>query len=229
MLAGVEVVFIRHGEPDWAPGDISVDDPVLTERGHEQARLAAASLRGLEVDELLVSPLVRAQQTAAPIADVLGMEPVTLPWLAEISAGNWEGTPLEQVEQAFRDMRGRPLDEQWDGMPGGESFGHFHLRVTEGLRGLLTAAGAVQVSEHPPLWELVAPERRIVIVAHGGTNAVSLGHLLGVAPVPWEWERFVSFHASISTVQPVEISNGHTFSLFRFADTRHLPTELCTV
>jgi 2,3-bisphosphoglycerate-dependent phosphoglycerate mutase len=225
----MEVVFIRHGEPDWAPGDVSVDDPVLTERGHEQARLAAEALRRVPVDALLVSPLVRAQQTVAPIAEALDLEPVTLPWLAEISAGRWEGTPLEQVQQAFREQRGRPLHEQWDGMPGGESFRDFHRRVTGGLRALLDDAGALQVSEHPPLWKLVAPERRIVVVAHGGTNAVSLGHLLGVAPVPWEWERFVSFHASISTVQPVEISDGHTFSLFRFADTRHLPPELCTV
>jgi broad specificity phosphatase PhoE len=229
MLADVEVVFIRHGEPAWAPGDVSVDDPHLTGRGREQARLAAEALRDLPVDELLVSPLVRAQQTAAPIAEVLDMAPVTLPWLAEISAGRWEGTPLEQVQRAFREQRGRPLEQQWAGMPGGESFRDFHRRVTTGLRALLDDAGALQVSEHPPLWKLVAPERRIVVVAHGGTNAVGLGHLLGVAPVPWEWERFVSFHASISTVQPVEISDGHAFSLFRFADTRHLPPDLCTV
>jgi probable phosphoglycerate mutase len=46
--------------------------------------------------------------------------------------------------------------------------------------------------------------------------------------VPWEWERFVSFHASVSTVQPVDICDGHTFSLFRFADTSHLPPDLQT-
>ena len=57
---------------------------------------------------------------------------------------------------------------------------------------------------------------------------MSLGFLLGIEPVPWEWERFVSFHASISTIQPIEISGGHSFSLFRFSDIAHLPDALQT-
>lgn len=224
----MELVLIRHGEPEWVRDGRSVDDPQLTERGREQARLLGESMRGLEVDELLVSPLRRAQETVAPVAQALGLEPTTLPWLAEISAGTWEGQPIEVVEQVFEQSRGRPLDAQWDGIPGGESFGGFHERVTSGLRGLLDDAGARQVSDHPPLWQLVRPERRIVVVAHAGTNAVSLGHLLGIAPVPWEWERFVSFHASVSTVSPMRISDGHSFSLFRFGDVAHLRSELQT-
>ena len=84
------------------------------------------------------------------------------------------------------------------------------------------------MSDHPALWHLEKPERRVVVVAHGGTNAVSLGFLLGIEPVPWEWERFVSFHASVSTIQPIEISGGHSFSLFRFSDIAHLPDALQT-
>jgi broad specificity phosphatase PhoE len=225
----VEILFVRHGEPGWDNGGTAVDDPDLTERGLEQAQLLGDALRGLEADALLVSPLRRAQQTAEPIAAALDVEPTMLPWLAEISMGQWQGQPSEVVERAFRANRGRPLDEQWDGIPGGESFRHFHQRVTGGLQALLDDVGARRLSDHPPLWKLGEPARRIVVVAHGGTNAVSLGYLLGIEPVPWEWERFVSFHASVSTVQPVDICDGHTFSLFRFADTRHLPIEMQTV
>ncbi len=228
MLPAVELLFIRHGEPAWDEAGLAVDDPALTDRGIEQARLLGRALRGLRADQLLVSPLRRAQQTAEPIADALGLEPTTLPWLAEISMGRWQGTPSEAVERAFRENRGRPLEEQWEGIPGGESFRHFHARVTGGLQEMLDGAGVLRLSEHPPLWKLCEPERRIVVVAHGGTNAVSLGYLLGIEPVPWEWERFVSFHASVSTLQPVDISSGHTFSLLRFADTTHLPVELQT-
>jgi probable phosphoglycerate mutase len=224
----VELLFIRHGEPAWDEAGRAVDDPPLTERGVEQARSLARALQGLAADELLVSPLRRAQQTAEPIADALGIEPVTLPWLAEISMGRWQGTPSEVVERVFRENRGRPLEEQWEGIPGGESFRDFHARVTKGLQAMLDAAGVLRLSEHPPLWKLTEPDRRIVVVAHGGTNAVSLGYLLGIEPVPWEWERFVSFHASVSTLQPIEISSGYTFSLLRFADTSHLPAELQT-
>lgn len=221
----MELLLVRHGEPAWSKDGLAVDDPGLTDRGHEQAAHTAKWFADQHIDRLLVSPLVRAQQTAAPIAETLGIEPETLPWLAEIWAGGWEGTPQEVVEQTFRDTRGRPLDEQWDGIPGGESFRDFHRRVTGGFDALFVERGAERVSVHPPLWRIPSVDERIAIVAHGGTNAVSLGYLLGIEPVPWEWERFVSYHASVTTVTPIEISGGHSFSLVRFGDIAHLPAD----
>jgi probable phosphoglycerate mutase len=67
-----------------------------------------------------------------------------------------------------------------------------------------------------------------VIVAHAGTNATALGWLLGIPPVPWEWERFVSLHASISTLVPAEIGGASAYSLSRLGDIGHLPPELHT-
>jgi broad specificity phosphatase PhoE len=43
--------------------------------------------------------------------------------------------------------------------------------------------------------------RRLLLVAHAGTNSVVLGHLLGLSPEPWEWERFASAHASITVLR----------------------------
>ena len=61
---------------------------------------------------------------------------------------------------------------------------------------------AERVHDDPALWRMAEPDRHVVIVAHGGTNAVVIGYLLGIQPVPWEWERFVSYHASASTLHP---------------------------
>lgn len=229
MLPAVEVLFIRHGEPAWERNGLSVDDPDLTERGRQQAELLAWRLGHLAVDRLLVSPLRRAQQTAAPLADALGMEPETLGFLAEITNPAWEGTPVDEVEEAFSASRSRAIEDHWDGLPGGESFRDFHERVTTGLRGLCTDLGAIRVREDPPLYRLDDAPYRVAIVAHTGTNSVSIGHILGIPPVPWEWERFVSFHGSVSTLRTVEIAEAHTFSLFRFSDTSHLPEDLHTV
>lgn len=224
----MELVYIRHGQPEWDRDGRAIDDPVLTELGEEQARHLGQAFLGRPVDRLLVSPLVRARQTVAPIAEALQMEPEVLDWLAEIAAPAWQGSPSEVVEKAFADGRARPLDEQWDGLPGGESFRDFHRRIVGGLSGLLTELGVERLTDYPAVWRLQDPGPRVVIVAHGGTNAVSLGHLLGIEPVPWEWERFVSFHASVSVVRPVPISGVHSFSLFRFSDTSHLPEHLHT-
>ena len=96
------------------------------------------------------------------------------------------------------------------------------------MRGFLAERGAVPVSPAPPLWNLENADRVVMIVAHGGTNAVAIGFLLGIAPVPWEWERFLSFHASMSTLLPFEISGANSFCLFKFSDVSHLPDALQT-
>ena len=224
----MELLLIRHAQPAWAPNGRSVDDPDLTELGRLQAEHLATAMSALEVDHLFVSPLRRARQTMEQLATRLGREPTELPWLAEITAPRFEGTPVEQVERVFAESRTRPVAEQWEGIPGGESFTAFHERVTTGMNELLADLGGVLPHDEPSLWRLERPAGRIVIVAHAGTNSVALGHLLGIAPVPWEWERFVSYHASVSTVEPVEVGDARAFSLHRFADVGHLPPDLRT-
>lgn len=223
MLLGVELLFVRHAQPAWSRDGRSVDDPGLTDLGHRQGELLGERFLGETVDALIVSPLVRAQQTAGYIARALEMEPVTHDWLAEIQAPVWQDEPIEVVEKVFADSRRRPLDDHWEGIPGGESFRHFHQRVTTGLQAYLDDVGGERVNHQPALWQLDHPQQRVVVVAHAGTNATALSYLLGIEPVPWEWERFVSFHASVSQVQPIDISDHHAFSLERFADVSHLP------
>jgi len=224
----MELLFIRHGQPGWVRDGHGVNDPDLTELGQRQAELVARHLSGLRIDELFVSPLRRAHQTAAPLVEALGRTPVQLDWLAEISAPDFEGTPIEQVQRVFSESRARPIEEHWEGIPGGESFTDFHRRVTGGLDTLLTDLGAAPLHREPPLWRLGSQPRRVVIIAHAGTNSVALGHLLGIKPVPWEWERFVSYHASISTLEPLEVAGAQAFSLHRFADVSHLTGDLQT-
>ena len=228
----MEILLIRHGEPEWDRGGLSVDNPGLTARGHHQARALAEHLAGhpqLGIDELWVSPLRRAQETAAPLAARTGLEVRTLDWLAEIGAPRWDGTPTEVVAKAFEEGWARPLDELWDGLPGGETFRHFHDRVTTGLDQALVAEGATKLSEDPLLWHLPHPDRRVAVVAHGGANATAMAHLLGIPPVPWEWLRFVTGHASLSVLAPLAISGGHAYSLHPFGNVAHLPTDLHTV
>lgn len=224
----MQFLLVRHAQPEWARNGLSVSDPGLTDLGHTQAALAAARFRGVHVDALIASPLVRAQQTAGYIAEALEMEPTTLDWLAEIGAPGWDGEPVEVVEQIFADSRKRPIAEHWQGIPGGETFRDFHARVTAGLQGYLDDAGGERLLEEPSLWHLDHPTRKVVVVAHAGTNAMAVSYLLGIAPVPWEWERFVAFHASVSEIEPIDISDVHAFSMLRFADVSHLPADLHT-
>ncbi len=220
--------FIRHGQPEWFTDGRAVDNPTLTAVGRRQAQLTAERLRGTAASRLLVSPLQRARETAEPIAAALDLEPEEAPWLAEISSPPWHGAPLDHVQQVFAEHRDKPLDDHWEGLEGGEAFHRFHRRVTHGLQELLDAAGKRRVDERPALWTQDASDAHVVCVAHGGTDASAIGYLLGIDPVPWEWERFITFHASISEVIPTEISGRHAYSLLRLSDIAHLPPGLQT-
>ena len=65
----------------------------------------------------------------------------------------------------------------------------------------------------------------LAVVAHAGTNGVLLCQLLGLQPVPWEWDRFVTGHASITRLESMQMDDGHTFSLTKLSDTEHLDSD----
>ncbi|GGI09613.1 histidine phosphatase family protein [Egicoccus halophilus] len=224
----MELLLVRHAQPEWSRDRTARVDPGLTPRGHEQARRVAERLAAGTFDRLLVSTATRARETAAPlralVPDVAAEE---REWLHEIRMpAAWEGTPQEEVERVFREARVRGREDWWNGIPDGESFRDFHARVTAGLEQELAGLG-LQRDDHG-FWQLPEHRPRVVVVAHAGTNSVVLGHLLGLAPEPWEWERFASDHASVTLLRTTRIASGHVFSLQRFSDVGHLPDTLVT-
>jgi len=225
----MELIFIRHGQPAWSVDGLSQVNPELTPLGHEQAQRVAARLAtdGRGFAEIIVSPAIRAQQTAAPLAELTGLVPVTIDNITEIRMPDWTGKLEEEVQRIFADSRSRSADEWWEGLGDGESFRGFHDRITKAVTDLLAERSVhPDPSGHPHLWEVETDPRRIAVVAHGGTNAVALGWLLGVEPTPWEWERFILAHASIARIRAIPLAGRHVFSLRAFNDQEHLPIEM---
>ena len=72
------------------------------------------------------------------------------------------------------------------------------------------------------LWQLPDAPTRLLIVAHEGTNAVILSHLLGVDPVPWAWLRFSTAWAGISHLRAQRVANGAVWVLEAFNRVHHL-------
>jgi probable phosphoglycerate mutase len=221
----MELVLVRHAEPEWVRDGLNVDNPPLTGRGHRQALWLAAQLSGEHFDEVLVSPLLRARQTAAPVLRALDRSEVVDHWLEEIRNPVWHGTPREKADAAFRDARRQPVHEQWRGIPGGEAVSDFVARVRLGCRMFLAERGVERLEGDFPVWRVDRPDRRILVVAHAGTNAVVVSYLLGLAPVPWEWERFVIGHTGVTRLETFETGGVHTFALSRLSSLEHLPEE----
>jgi broad specificity phosphatase PhoE len=217
----LQLTVIRHAEPDWSS---DAGNPKLTERGRRTARQLADHLREWQFAAVVCSPLRRARETAALVADVQNIEPVVLDDLAEINVPLKGNISQAEVDAYFRTAALRPLTQHWEGFPGGESFHAFHKRVTTAITEMLNPYGVhVQEAEGFQIWN--SPPRpnmlRLAVVAHGGTNAVLLTHLLGITPVPWEWIRFETPLAAYSVIglRPLN-DQAHIWSLQQFG--RHV-------
>ena len=104
-------------------------------------------------------------------------------------------------------------------------------RINVGCSLFLEERGVSRTDTDLPVWTTgreFREGRRTLLVAHAGTNSVALCHLLGLAPTPWEWERFVIGHASVSTVRMLGLGDGVTFSVAKLSDNEHLPVDLRT-
>ncbi|MDP2291627.1 MAG: histidine phosphatase family protein [Actinomycetota bacterium] len=225
----MELVLIRHGEPEWVRDGLNVVDPPLTERGLMQAERVAEVLGGEHFDEVIVSPLLRARQTAAPLLAAQGRPETIEPFLEEIREPNWHGTPSELARTAYEQDRLRAADERWNGLTGGEAPRDFVERVRTGAEVYWASRGVYRAKHMLPMWHVERPAHRVAVVAHAGTNGVLLCQLLGLDPVPWEWDRFVTHHASITRLSTMSMSDGHTFSLNRLSDVEHLPRDARTL
>jgi broad specificity phosphatase PhoE len=87
IVANRQVHLVRHGEV-FNPDHVlygRLPDFHLSHRGRQMAKAAADELvaRGRAVDAVIASPLVRTQESAAPIAAALGLEVRTDPRLIE--------------------------------------------------------------------------------------------------------------------------------------------------
>jgi broad specificity phosphatase PhoE len=214
------ITLLRHGEPDWAPDEDgpTVRHPGLTPYGRRQAEASARAIARERLDAIYVSPYPRAQETARPLAEATGLEPTTVEDLREIGI-RFDGLTQDEVDRMFVEASGRPLDEHWDGWPGGEKFTGFHARATGALVDILGRHDITPTRDKDfTVWSVpegTAPS--IAIVAHGGTNAVLLTHLLDIRPVPWEWLRFESALGAYSVTQARALGQaGHVWSLQNF-------------
>ncbi|NWJ72331.1 bifunctional RNase H/acid phosphatase [Pseudonocardia sp. ICBG1122] len=124
------LILLRHGQTE-----LSVErrysghgDPELTELGQRQAAAAARALetrlsgQGVEPAVVLSSPLRRARQTAAAVAETTGADLEVRDGLIETDFGGWEGLTFTEARERDPELHGRWLGSADVEPPGGESF-----------------------------------------------------------------------------------------------------------
>lgn len=144
----MRLLLIRHGQtPANVHGilDAEVPGPGLTELGEQQAQALPAALADRGIEQLFVSSMVRTQHTAAPLAAAFGLEPVVLPGLREIEAGDLQGLRDQtSVQRYLAACYAWASGEREARMPGAETGEDFFDRYDDAVRQI--EATGVQVA-----------------------------------------------------------------------------------
>lgn len=94
--------FTRHGQTLWNVENkiCGSTDIALTEHGREQAKQLGRKIKeeGISIDEILYSPLSRAEDTAGYIAEITGIPSRMEMRLKEQNFGRFESTPRDGLE-----------------------------------------------------------------------------------------------------------------------------------
>ncbi len=167
----IRVVLWRHGQTDWNVENRfqGHSDIPLNKVGHYQASEAAKVLAALRPDRIISSDLIRAQETAAPLASLTDIKVEINPNLRETDGGLWEG----KLASENRATHGELFANWYEG--GDEPAG-----VT-GERRSDVAKRAVAVIEK----ETSNFSGTIVFVTHGGTVRSVLGSILKLPIAQW--------------------------------------------
>jgi probable phosphomutase (TIGR03848 family) len=129
------ILLIRHGLNDYVkehrlagrtPG-VHLNEEGLTQAAALAERLASASLAAI-----YSSPLERACETAAPLAERLALTVQLLDGVKETDCGEWTGQPLDELSKGdlWQQVQGCPSIFRF---PGGESFAEIQARVVAAL------------------------------------------------------------------------------------------------
>jgi broad specificity phosphatase PhoE len=175
--------LIRHGAHDLVNRTLVGRMPgvTLSEKGREQARRIAARLSGERITTLQSSPQTRAQETARPIAERLGLPVEITSAIDELDAGAWTGQPFATLDQD-------PLWTLWNARrgsarpPQGESMRELQERAMT----------------HVCSTAMAAPEACVAVVSHAEVIRAIVMNVLNL-PLD-EFYRVDVAPGSISTV-----------------------------
>lgn len=198
------ICFVRHGETDW---NIELrmqgqTDLPLNATGEAQAFALGRHFSGLSAAALYSSDLLRARQTAQPIAEALRLPILLLSALRERHFGRCEGSTLEEVAARHaEDARAiESRDPDYAAPGGGESRRQHQIRVLDCIDRLrLDHCG-----------------QTIIVMTHGGVLDVIYRRAFGLPP-----EAPRDYPIPNAAINWVAI-RGEQWRIERWGDTAHL-------
>ena len=151
---------------------------------------------------MLTSPLRRARQTAAAVADVLGVPMEERSGFVETDFGGWEGLTFAEARERDPELHAAWLGDEHAAPPGGESFAEVGVRVA--------AERASIVAEYPG--------QTVVVVSHVTPIKLLLRQALAAGP-----EILYRLHLDLASLSVADFYRDGGASVRLFNDTTHVP------
>lgn len=161
------VVLVRHLETVGEVAGVVYGalDVGLSSAGAGHARRLARAVAALDPMAVYSSPRRRATDTAAALAQAVGLRTGILDGLRELDFGAFEGRRYDDLRIEFPALYERWMTEPTSvRFPGGECFADLRDRAVATLDSILSAHGGGTT----------------VLVTHGGVVRALLGHTLGM-------------------------------------------------
>lgn len=182
---------MRHGEvhnPDHILYG-RLDGYHLSELGHRMAASAAQSFVGAPVTRLYASPLLRAQESAQPWAELFGLDIETEPRIIE-PTNKFEGLPSRfgaglLLKPRYWPWIVNPLRPSW-----GEPFADIARRVRAAMDDAWQSADGgevVMVSHQSPIWMATRSINNLRLPHHPGKRRCSLSSITSFERVDGVW------------------------------------------
>lgn len=125
------ILLIRHGENDYVKtGKFAGRIPGvhLNSKGQQEANDLADALKDAPISAIYSSPLVRAIETARPLAKIKDLKITTMKGLIETDIGDWQGLEVKRARKlpVWKNVQNSPSRFRF---PNGESFQEEQTRL----------------------------------------------------------------------------------------------------
>jgi 2,3-bisphosphoglycerate-dependent phosphoglycerate mutase len=206
-MPATKLYLVRHGQSAGnAEGRFGGHSPTpLSELGQKQAEVTARALAREHINHIYSSDLLRAVQTAQPLAELLNLTINKTSAFRERNIGVLEGLTFDESKEEFpRDYYALVNRHVQHVITKGESYRHLLNRATGALREILR----------------IHRGERVVIFSHTGAICFLTLHLLGAVnrktkQTPW----LVTSNCGINRF---EIRGRNNVRVVALNDTRHL-------
>ena len=222
--------YVRHGDPIYDPDS-------LTELGKKQAEALSKRFEKWGLDQIYASTSMRAQMTAQPTCDKLGIEKTLLDWINEGRVWEYFSVKNEKGEgkwafhvESYRRMMNSPevraLGDQWYKHPyfANENFEKGVLHFNKEVDDFLAKLGFEHNRENACYHVTRKNKDKVALFAHEGAGKIFLSSVLDI-PYPTVATKMELGHSSVTVIYFDENAETCYPRMLQWSNDSHLYKE----